>query len=82
VLVYYAITNAAALRLPREQRRYPRWISLLGLASCLFLAFWVEWKVWLTGLGVILVGLIWHAAARVVAGAAEKRHARIEHRES
>ena len=40
VLVYYAITNAAALRLPREQRRYPRAIAVLGLASCLALAVW------------------------------------------
>jgi APA family basic amino acid/polyamine antiporter len=40
VLVYYAITNWAALRLPREQRRYPRAIAVLGLASCLALAAW------------------------------------------
>jgi APA family basic amino acid/polyamine antiporter len=64
VLVYYALTNAAALRLPREQRRYPRWIALVGLASCLFLAFWVEWQVWAAGLGLIAFGLVWHAIAR------------------
>jgi APA family basic amino acid/polyamine antiporter len=68
VLVYYAITNAAALRLPREQRRYPRWISLVGLASCLFLAFWVEWKVWLAGLGLIVFGLVWHLISRRLSG--------------
>jgi APA family basic amino acid/polyamine antiporter len=64
VLVYYAITNAAALRLPPDQRRYPRWLAILGLASCLFLAFWVEWKVWAIGLGLIALGLIWHRVAR------------------
>jgi APA family basic amino acid/polyamine antiporter len=64
VLVYYALTNAAALRLPREQRRYPRWIALVGLASCLFLAFWVEWQVWAAGLGLIAFGLVWHVIAR------------------
>ena len=60
VLIYYAITNLAALRLPREQRLYPRWIALLGMLSCLFLAFWVDWQTWLTGLGLIAAGLAWH----------------------
>jgi APA family basic amino acid/polyamine antiporter len=60
VLVYYAITNLAALKLPVEQRLYPRWIAVLGLLSCLFLAFWVEWQTWLTGLGMIVAGLAWH----------------------
>ncbi len=64
VLVYYALTNAAALRLPKSQRRYPRWVAVAGLASCLFLAFWVKWQVWAVGLGLILVGLVWHTAAR------------------
>ena len=60
VLVYYAITNLAALRLPAAQRRFPRVLAVLGLASCLGLAFWVEWQIWLAGLGVIAVGLLWH----------------------
>lgn len=60
VLVYYAITNLAALRLVGTQRLYPRWISVLGIGSCLFLAFWVDAAVWLTGLGTITGGLIWH----------------------
>src|SRR5690606_17400267 len=41
VLLYYAITNLAALRLNDEERLYPRWIAWAGLAACLFLAFWV-----------------------------------------
>lgn len=67
VLVYYAITNASALRLPPGQRRFPRWIAVVGLASCLFLAFWVEWQVWAIGLGVIVFGLLWHAVTRSIA---------------
>jgi APA family basic amino acid/polyamine antiporter len=59
VLVYYAITNAAALRLPVAQRLYPRWIAWAGLGACLFLAFWVEPVYWLAGLGMIGVGLLW-----------------------
>lgn len=64
VLVYYAITNLAALALPREARLYPRWISGAGLISCLTLAFFVEREVWLLGLGLIGAGLVWHAVAR------------------
>jgi APA family basic amino acid/polyamine antiporter len=64
VLVYYALTNLAALRIAREDRLYPRWVAVTGLVCCLGLAFWVETRVWLTGLGLIVVGLIWHAVAR------------------
>ncbi len=64
VLVYYAITNVAALRMPAEHRRFPRWIAMLGLAGCLGLAFWVEPMIWLAGLGVIVGGLGWRVLAR------------------
>jgi APA family basic amino acid/polyamine antiporter len=67
VLVYYAITNAAALRLPPEQRRYPKWVACLGLAGCLFLAFWVETRIWMLGLCLIAAGLVWHMIARRLA---------------
>ena len=39
ILVYYAITNFCALRLPADQRLYPRWIAIVGLVACLGLAF-------------------------------------------
>lgn len=61
VLIYYAITNFAALKLSPEERLYPKWLGWVGLAACLFLAFWVEQEIWLVGLGLILVGLIWHS---------------------
>jgi APA family basic amino acid/polyamine antiporter len=64
VLVYYAITNLAALRLPAEARRYPRWVAGLGLVACVFVAFWVEPAVWLSGLGILAVGFMWRAAWR------------------
>lgn len=59
VLLYYALTNLAALRLSRDERLYPRWVSILGLAACAFLAFWVEPRIWLTGLAVLAAGLFW-----------------------
>lgn len=64
VLVYYALTNLAALRLPREQRLFPRWISWAGLLGCGFLAFWVDRAVWLTGAGLMAGGLAWFGLAR------------------
>lgn len=60
VLIYYAITNFAALRLPAQGKLYPNAIAWIGLLSCLFLAFWVDLQVWLTGIGLIAIGLIWH----------------------
>lgn len=63
VLVYYAITNLAALRLPLEQRLYPPWIAIVGFAACLFLAFWVPGRIWAAGLAVILMGLFWKILA-------------------
>lgn len=47
VLIYYAVTNLAALRLTREQRLFPRWVSWAGLAGCLGLAAFVPLAYWL-----------------------------------
>lgn len=57
VLVYYALTNAAALRLSREERLFHPGFAWAGLAGCLSLAFWVEARVWAAGLAVIVAGL-------------------------
>jgi APA family basic amino acid/polyamine antiporter len=59
VLVYYALTDLAALQIPDRDRLYPKWIAWVGLAACLFLAFWVDQRVWLVGLGLIAAGLLW-----------------------
>jgi basic amino acid/polyamine antiporter, APA family len=58
VLIYYTLTNLAALRLPESDRRYPRWIAVVGLFSCLSLAFWVERSVWQWGIALIAVGCL------------------------
>jgi APA family basic amino acid/polyamine antiporter len=59
VLLYYGITNLAALRLDRG-----RWTAWVGLLSCLFLSFFVPVGVWMTGAGLIAVGLIWKTQHR------------------
>lgn len=68
VLIYYALTNLAALQLSPRERLFPRVIPWIGLLACLFLAFWVEMAVWLVGLAIIGVGLVWHEAARRLGG--------------
>ena len=59
VLLYYGITNLAAIRVDR--RRGTAWA---GLASCLLLSFFVTLQVWLVGAGLLLLGLIWHRQRR------------------
>lgn len=75
VLVYYAITNLAALKQPQPTSRtegpersegvgvrlvgVKKVIPALGLISCLGLAFWVEPQIWAVGLGLIAIGLGW-----------------------
>ena len=56
VLLYYGLTNLAALAVDR--RRPTSW---LGLASCVFLSFFVSFGVWVAGASLIAVGLIWKA---------------------
>lgn len=64
VLIYYTITDLSALKISDEDRLYPKWIAWLGLLACLFLAFWVEQRIWLIGVGLILVGLIWRTVIK------------------
>jgi basic amino acid/polyamine antiporter, APA family len=54
VLLYYSIMHAAALRLSDSERFYSPWIARIGLLLCASLAFWVDWRIWLVGLGVIV----------------------------
>lgn len=64
VLLYYALTNAAALRLSAEQRRFPRWTAWAGLGSCTFLAVWLDPVVVGFSLGVIGTGAAWRVMWR------------------
>lgn len=64
VLVYYAITNLAALYIPASKRLFPKWVAAAGLVCCASLAFFVEPLVWGVGLGLIAFGLVWYHLAR------------------
>jgi len=64
VLVYYALTNLAALRQPPEERRMSPVVQIVGLAGCLGLAVFVDPRMWAWGSGLVVVGLLWHGARR------------------
>jgi APA family basic amino acid/polyamine antiporter len=64
VLIYYAITNLAALRLPKEKRLYSPLIAWVGLAACFALAFFVERQIWIVGVGLIGAGIAWHVVTQ------------------
>lgn len=66
VLVYYGITNLAALRLPRADRLYPSVFAWIGLAACPLLAFTVEREIWLVGLALVAAGLLLRAVMKMV----------------
>ncbi|GAA2196072.1 APC family permease [Micromonospora lupini] len=63
VLVYYAITNAAALTLGRErERKLPvQVLAGLGLVGCLLLAVNLPLGSVLAGFGVLAAGVAWYA---------------------
>ena len=63
VLTYYAVTNAAALTLRRDQRRWPRALAVVGLLGCILLVAALPRSALLGGGLVLVTGV----AARQVA---------------
>ena len=64
VVIYYAITNIAALKVPAEKRFIPKAVSVMGLAGCCFLAVFIPWAMWLTACLMLVVGWIWWLVCR------------------
>jgi APA family basic amino acid/polyamine antiporter len=64
ILLYYAITNVAALRLDAAHHRFPRWVPALGLLSCLALAASLDLATILTGLALLAAGFVLRAVYR------------------
>lgn len=56
-LLHTALLHWITLR--QRSSGHPRWINQLGGFACLFLAFWVNWDVWLVSLGLVALALIW-----------------------
>jgi basic amino acid/polyamine antiporter, APA family len=66
ILVYYAIANLAALRMPRELKLYHDAVAAVGLISCVVLALSLTLPVVLTGLGVLAGGFLLRVILRKV----------------
>jgi len=58
VLTYYAVANAAALTLSRDERRWPRALAALGLAGCIAVAASLPAHAVTSGVAVLLSGLV------------------------
>jgi basic amino acid/polyamine antiporter, APA family len=59
MLFYYGVGNFAAIRLPKEERRYPAYIPILGTISCfvfLVFALFLAPQAWVAGLAGLGVG--------------------------
>ncbi|ANJ28765.1 APC family permease [Agromyces aureus] len=69
VLAYYLVANIAALTLPKEGHRAPRWLSAAGAFGCVVLVVTLPVPAVLGGLAVFAVG----AANRLVRTRAAKR---------
>ena len=66
VLVYYAIANASALTLRRDERRRPHAIAAGGLAGCALLAFSLPLPSVLAGGGLLAIGAAVYAIRRTL----------------
>lgn len=75
VLLYYGLTNAAALRLPAEHRRFPRALAWAGLVGCGALAWFVTPAAALIVAAWLLAGAAWRVVMNRRARAADPSEA-------
>lgn len=59
ILTYYAITNAAALKLQASERRWSPVIAVIGLVGCVVLAVTLPITQFVIALGIGMIGVIW-----------------------
>ncbi len=73
VLLYYAVANASAWTLSREENRPPRLISIIGLFGCLVLAFTLPRSAVATGAAVVAAGALVYGLRRLLISASATR---------
>ncbi|MCW4055049.1 MAG: APC family permease [Candidatus Bathyarchaeota archaeon] len=75
-LFYYAFTNASALKLKTEQRRYHKIAPILGLGTCIVLLAFILFEVtqaWIIGGICLVAGAVYYGAKKYASKrAAEK----------
>ena len=57
VLVYYLVANAAARTQTGDDRRYPRWLQVVGAVGCVVLVATLPWQSIVVGAAVFVVGI-------------------------
>ncbi|HEX6751771.1 MAG TPA: APC family permease [Longimicrobium sp.] len=72
ILLYYALANLAALRMPRARKLYPDAVPAVGLAACALLAASLDVRTALVGMAVLAAGFAVRAAVRALAGVARR----------
>ena len=58
ILIYYGIANICALRLANENKRYPKWVAILGLIFCVAMAASLPVQTIVAGISVLVVGFL------------------------
>lgn len=58
ILLYYSITNIAAIKQPRSERMYGRLVPVLGLIGCLAMSVSLPLNVIASGVGLLLIGFV------------------------
>ena len=71
VLIYYSIANASAVTQPSNERRWPRWLNLLGVLGCLVLVGTLPWQSAVVGLIMFAIGLVGRAVVLRHRGSSE-----------
>lgn len=61
ILLYYSLANISAIRLKQAPDMFPRWVSWVGLFSCLAMAVTMDWQVIASGLAILVAGFILRA---------------------
>jgi APA family basic amino acid/polyamine antiporter len=66
-LFYYAFTNAAALKLETEKRRYHRLVPTVGLGTCIVLLVFILFaatQAWIIGLICLFAGAVYYGVRK------------------
>ncbi|MAY89203.1 MAG: amino acid permease [Pseudooceanicola sp.] len=58
ILLYYSITNIAAMKQPEEDQRFGKAVPVLGLIGCLAMAISLDYEVIISGLFMLLIGFL------------------------
>ncbi|RXJ44625.1 APC family permease [Gelidibacter gilvus] len=58
ILLYYSITNIAAIKQPKKDRMYGKLIPIVGLIGCLAMSISLPLNVIISGIGLLVVGFI------------------------